>query len=213
MLCLLINIVRVLLFNLSSLKIFLKSDLLIVKILDFFLKVFNQIIEWFKILLMCPIFLELIILILDKLWLHLGNSTYLLVKLLIHFRNEFFFYANLLLANLNLWVFIRNISFQGFQFLNQLFIIIFHVLSEFIIKLIYFLIIRDLILVIKRERRIFSFKLIKLIFEIFKFISQWNDLFNLIFNLLLMIKLNLSKPLINGLIIFLNDTLYHPFSI
>lgn len=213
MLCLLINIVRVLLFNLSSLKIFLKSDLLIVKILDFFLKVFNQIIEWFKILLMCPIFLELIILILDKLWLHLGNSTYLLVKLLIHFRNEFFFYANLLLANLNLWVFIRNIFFQGFQFLNQLFIFIFHVLSEFIIKLIYFLIIRDLILVIKRERRVFSFKLIKLIFEIFKFISQWNDLFNLIFNLLLMVKLNLSKPLINGLIIFLNDTLYHPFSI
>ena len=213
MLCLLINIVQVLLFNLSSLKIFLKSDLLIVKILDFFLKVFNQIIEWFKILLMCPIFLELIILILDKLWLHLGNRTYLLVELLIHFRNEFFFYTNLLLANLNLWVFIRNISFQGFQFLNQLFIIIFHVLSEFIIKLIYFLIIRDLILVIKRERRVFSFKLIKLVFEIFKFISQWNDLFNLIFNLLLMIKLNLSKPLINGLIIFLNDTLYHPFSI
>jgi hypothetical protein len=213
LLCLLINIVQVLLFNLSSLKIFLKSDLLIVKILDFFLKVFNQIIEWFKILLMSPIFLELIILILDKLWLHLGNRTYLLVELLIHFRNEFFFYTNLLLANLNLWVFIRNIFFQGFQFLNQLFIFIFHVLSEFIIKLIYFLIIRDLILVIKRERRVFSFKLIKLVFEIFKFISQWNDLFNLIFNLLLMVKLNLSKPLINGLIIFLNDTLYHPFSI
>ena len=38
--------------------------------------------------------------------------------------------------------------------------------------------------------------------------------FNLIiFNLILMVKLNLSKPFINGLIIFLNDTLYHPFSI
>ena len=82
---------------------------------------------------------------------------------------------------------------------------------KLIIKFVELLIFRYLILVIEGKLRVFCFT--KLIFEIFDFICQGNDLFNFIFNLLLMVELDLSEPLINGFIIFLNDTCNHSFAI
>ena len=82
---------------------------------------------------------------------------------------------------------------------------------KLIIKFVELLIFRYLILVIEGKLRVFCFT--KLIFEIFNFICQGNDLFNFIFNLLLMVELYLSEPLINGFIIFLNDTSNHSFAI
>jgi hypothetical protein len=84
-------------------------------------------------------------------------------------------------------------------------------LFKLIIKFVELLIFRYLILVIEGKLRVFCFT--KLIFEIFDFICQGNDLFNFIFNLLLMVELDLSEPLINGFIIFLNDTCNHSFAI
>jgi hypothetical protein len=83
-------------------------------------------------------------------------------------------------------------------------------LFKLIIKFVELLIFRYLILVIEGKWRVFCFT--KLIFEIFDFICQGNDLFNFIFNLLLMVELDLSEPLINGFIIFLNDTSNHSFA-
>ena len=162
---------------------------------------------------MSSVFRELIVLILDKLWLHLRNSNYLLIELLIQIRNEFFLYTNLLLTVLKISVFIRNIFFQSFYFLYQLLIFICNALFKLIIKFVDLLNFRRLILVIKVKWRVLSFMFIKLIFEILQFICQRNNLFNFIFNLLLMVKLYLSKPLINCFIIFLNDTWNHSFAI
>ena len=133
---------------------------------------------------MSSVFRELIVLILDKLWLHLRNSNYLLIELLIQIRNEFFLNTNLLLTVLKISVFIRNIFFQSFYFLYQLLIFICNALFKFIIKFVDLLNFRRLILVIKVKWRVLSFMFIKLIFEILQFICQRNYLFNLIFNLL-----------------------------
>jgi len=162
---------------------------------------------------MSSVFRELIVLILDKLWLHLRNCNYLLIELLIQIRNEFFLNTNLLLTVLKISVFIRNIFFQSFYFLYQLLIFICNALFKFIIKFVDLLNFRRLILVIKVKWRVLRFMFIKLIFEILQFICQRNNLFNFIFNLLLMVKLYLSKPLINCFIIFLNDTWNHSFAI
>jgi hypothetical protein len=162
---------------------------------------------------MSSVFRKWIVLILDKLWLHLRNCNYLLIKLLIQIRNKFFLYTNLLLTVLKISVFIRNIFFQRFYFLYQLLIFICDALFKFIIKFVDLLNFRRLILVIKVKWRVLSFMFIKLIFEILHFICQRNYLFNLIFNLLLMVELYLSKPLINCFIIFLYDTWNHSFAI
>ena len=129
---------------------------------------------------MSSVFRELIVLILDKLWLHLRNSNYLLIELLIQIRYEFFLYTNLLLTVLKISVFIRNIFFQSFYFLYQLLIFMCNALFKFIIKFVDLLNFRRLILVIKLKWRVLSFMFIKLIFEILQFICQRNNLFNLI---------------------------------
>ena len=95
--------------------------------------------------------------------------------------------------------------------MDQLLVFVCHILFELIIVLAHFIVLRYKLLILNRKWWTFRFQIIKLIFDIIKFIGKQNNLFNFFFNLLLMIRLNLSEPFIDCLIIFLNNARNHSF--